>query len=103
MARKARALHVTGGKVYGYDNVEVLSPEGKRLHVVRKLNLEQAAVVRRIFEMCANGMGLTRIAKALNADDVPPPRHAEGWAPSAIREMLYRSLYKGELVWGKRQ
>src|SRR5216683_8338339 len=38
MARKARALQVTGGKVYGYDNVEVLSPEGRRLHVIRKIN-----------------------------------------------------------------
>jgi len=103
MARKARALHVTGGKVYGYDNVEVLSSEGKRLHVVRKINPEQADVVRRIFEMCASDMGLTRIAKTLNAEGVPPPRHANGWAPSAIREMLYRSLYKGELVWGKHQ
>jgi DNA invertase Pin-like site-specific DNA recombinase len=27
MARKAQARHVTGGKVYGYDNPEVLSPE----------------------------------------------------------------------------
>lgn len=48
-------------------------------------------------------MGLTRIAKTLNAEAVQPPRHADGWAPSAIREMLYRSLYKGELVWGKHQ
>jgi site-specific DNA recombinase len=103
MARKARALHVTGGKVYGYDNVEVLSSEGRRLHVLRRINLEQAAVVRRIFEMCASGLGLTRIAKALNADGVQPPRHAAGWAPSAIREMLYRPLYKGELIWGKHQ
>ena len=26
MLRKAKALHVTGGKVYGYDNVDVLAP-----------------------------------------------------------------------------
>src|SRR5262245_20958971 len=103
MARKARALHVTGGKVYGYDNVEILSLEGKRLHVIRRINPEQAAIVRRIFDMCAKGLGPTRIAKTLNADSVQPPRHADGWAPSAIREMLYRPLYKGEVVWGQRQ
>jgi site-specific DNA recombinase len=28
MARKARALHVTGGRVYGYDNVEVAGTDG---------------------------------------------------------------------------
>src|SRR6185295_16892767 len=38
MARKAKALHVTGGKVFGYDNVEVPTPEGKRSYVVRKVN-----------------------------------------------------------------
>ena len=103
MARKARSLQVTGGKVYGYDNVEVLSPEGRRLHVVRRINPQQAAVVSRIFEMCASGMGLTRIAKTLNAEGVQPPRHADGWAPSAVREMLYRPLYQGQLVWGKHQ
>jgi DNA invertase Pin-like site-specific DNA recombinase len=27
MVRKARALHFTGGKVYGYDNVNVPSPD----------------------------------------------------------------------------
>jgi DNA invertase Pin-like site-specific DNA recombinase len=38
MERKAKAGHVTGGKVYGYDNVEVLAEPGsdgqrKRLYV----------------------------------------------------------------------
>jgi site-specific DNA recombinase len=34
MARKARALHVTGGRTYGYDNVDVAGADGRRLHVV---------------------------------------------------------------------
>ena len=38
MLRKAKAGHVTGGKVYGYDNQEVLSAEGHRLHVLRVVN-----------------------------------------------------------------
>src|SRR5262245_24201492 len=67
MARKARALHVVGGKVYGYDNVEVLDASGHRQHVVRRVNPQQAPVVARIFTLCAEGMGFTRIAKALNA------------------------------------
>jgi site-specific DNA recombinase len=81
MARKARALHVTGGKVYGYDNVDVAGADGRRSHVVRRINEQQAAVVRRIFALCAEGDGFTRIAKRLNEDAVPPPRHARGWAP----------------------
>src|SRR5882724_9416280 len=59
LSRKARALHVTGGRVYGYDNVEVAGTDGQRLHVVRRVNEEQAAVVRRIFALSAEGQGFT--------------------------------------------
>ena len=71
MQRKARAGHVTGGRVFGYDNVEVLGADGQRSHVERRINDAEAAVVRRIFELCADGAGLTRIAKTLNADGAP--------------------------------
>jgi hypothetical protein len=61
-------------------------------------------VVRRIFQLCAAGKGLTRIAKALNAEGVPAPRSSTlGWAPTAIRAMLYRLLYRGQIVWNKTQ
>jgi site-specific DNA recombinase len=110
MLRKAKAGYVASGKVYGYDNVEMVSAapgtddRGTRLHVVRRVNEEQAAVVRRIFELCAGGKGFTRIAKALNQDGVTPPRgDGRGWAPTAVREMLYRPLYRGQIVWNKSQ
>ena len=104
LLRKARNGHVTGGKVYGYDNKAVTSSEGHRLHVVRVINEEQAAIVRRIFMLYADKeMGLTKIAKTLNGEGVAAPRHANGWAPSAIREMLYRPLYRGEIVWNELQ
>jgi Recombinase len=57
-------------------------------------------VVRRILELCATGLGVTRIAKAEHA---PPPRTAGGWAPAAVREMLNRPLYRGEVVWSRTQ
>jgi site-specific DNA recombinase len=107
MLRKAKNLYVTGGRVYGYDNKEILAetpgPDGRRQRVcvVRVINAEQAAIVRRIFQLCAGGKGLTRIAKTLNAERVAPSRQAKGWAPTAIREMLHRPLYKGEIVWNK--
>jgi DNA invertase Pin-like site-specific DNA recombinase len=105
MTRKAKAGHVTGGKVFGYDNVEVAGDGAdgtrRRLHVVRVINGEQADVVRRIFHLCATGLGLTRIAKTLNEEGVRPPRGMHGWAASAIREILYRPTYRGEIVWNK--
>jgi hypothetical protein len=36
------------------------------------VNPEQAAVVRRIFEMYALGLGLTKTAKTLNAERIAP-------------------------------
>jgi site-specific DNA recombinase len=102
MLRKAKALQVTGGKVYGYDNVEVLGAEGVRQSVTRQVNHEQAAIVRHIFELYTAGAGMLTIAHRLNEEGVKPPR-GRGWAPSGIREMLYRPLYRGELVWNRSQ
>src|SRR5262249_26678568 len=71
-----------------------------RAHVVREIHPEQAVVVSRIFQACAAGKGLVRIAKMLNTAGVPGPR-GRSWAPTAIREMLHRELYRGRVVWNK--
>ncbi len=105
LLRKARACHVTGGRVFGYDNVEILGPSGVRSHVERRINVGEAAVVRAIFERCARGEGLKGIAKGLNAEGVPTPRAQQGrprgWAPSSVRAVLHRVLYRGEIVWNR--
>lgn len=105
MQRKARAGHVCGGRVFGYDNVEVTGPGGQRSHVERRINDAEAAVVRRIFELCAGGAGLTRITKQLNAEGVPSPRSQQGrpraWVASSVREVLLRPLYRGEVQWNR--
>ena len=38
MQRKAKAGHVTGGRVFGYDNLEIAGDDGKRSHVERRIN-----------------------------------------------------------------
>jgi DNA invertase Pin-like site-specific DNA recombinase len=88
----------TGGRCFGYDNV----PEqgGVRL----RINPAEAGVVRRIFEMAADGGSLKGIARGLNLEGVPCPRPRAGkqyatWCPTAIREMLRRDLYAGRIVW----
>ncbi len=100
---KAKAGHVTGGKVFGYDNRDILSAEGIRQHVIRVINEGQAAIVRQIFKMFQERMGLSRIAKQLNNEQVSPPRGNSGWCPTAIREILLRPLYRGTIVWGELQ
>src|SRR5918993_679623 len=105
MLRKAKAGHVTGGRVFGYDNVDVTGPDGKRSHVVRRINEREAAIVRRIFELCAAGTGYTRIAKLLNHERAPCPRPQQsrpaGWAPTSVHAILRRRLYRGEVVWNQ--
>ena len=110
MARKARAGHVTGGRVFGYDNVDVMGePDAqgrrRRRHVERGINEAEADVVRRIFELSGSGLGMTRIAKLLNAEGTPAPRPQQGrpsgWVASSIRQILYRPLYRGKIVWNK--
>ncbi|MEP6935475.1 MAG: recombinase family protein, partial [Nitrospirota bacterium] len=105
MLRKAKAGYVTGCKVYGYDNVDIAGPCGERSHVVRKINVDEAKVVRRLFESYADGTyGLAGLAKALNAEGVPPPHGDQhGWCPTAIRDMLRRELYSGVVVWNRTQ
>lgn len=107
MLRRAKSLWVAGGKVSYDDNLDAFAetpgPDGRRQRVcvVRVITPEQAAVIRRIFRFCPEGKGIRRIAKALNAERVAPPRRARGWATTAIREMLHRSLYMGEILWNK--
>jgi len=100
--QRAAAGFVAGGNCFGYRN--------RRLgngRVVREIDEKEAAVVRRIFAFCAAGKGQRRIAKTLNDVGAPSPRPQQGrpggWAPSSVRSVLMRSLYKGQIEWGKSQ
>ena len=89
-----------GGRTFGYDTVPAEDGVGKTLVI----NQAEAPIVRRIFEMSAGGLSLKKIAMTLNRESVQPPRPRAGklhatWCPNAIREMLYRDLYMGRLVW----
>ena len=106
MLRLARGGYVTGGKVYGYDNVRAsvlgMGSGAHRPPARRVINPAQATVVHQIFERSAEGWGITRIAKDLNDAGVPPPRGgSQGWAPTAIREMLHNELYRGRAIWNR--
>jgi site-specific DNA recombinase len=95
-----RGLHA-GGRCYGYRNVPA---EGGGVKLV--IEAEEAAVVRRIFNLSADGMSLKSIAAELNRERVPPPRPRTtstqpSWCPTAIREMLRRELYVGRVIWNR--
>src|SRR5262249_1438905 len=92
-SKYAKAINVDG-KVYGYRNVG--DPKHRRREIVPK----EAAIVKRMFEMSADGYGLLRIAKMLTPRRIPSPP-GRGWASTGIREMLKRDLYRGVSVYGK--
>jgi site-specific DNA recombinase len=110
LARKARAAHVTGGRVFGYRNVDVFAGvdahgRPQRSHVTREIREDEAAVVQRIFDLCAAGYGVKRIAAQLNETAAPCPRaqrqRLDGWAASSVRTVLFRTLYRGVVTWNR--
>jgi site-specific DNA recombinase len=122
MRRRAQAGYSTGGAVYGYESFPVYQsgrkdPHGQPVpdHVDRRIVPEAARVIEGIFRMFAAGFGLTAIAKTLNGHPrrakesleyfggirPPSPRNGTGsWAGTAVREILRRKLYIGQVVWG---
>jgi len=106
LLRRARAGHVANGRVFGYRNQAVMSGE-QRAHVRRVVEPREADVIRRIFDMAADGQGVKRIAATLNAEGVlaPHPRRPgrpRAWAAGSVRDTLHRELYRGRYVWNRR-
>ena len=79
----------------------------KHSHVERRINDAEAAVVLRIFELTARRHGKTTITKVLNAEHALAPRAQQGrlrsWSPSSIHAILYRPLYRGQIVWNRKK
>lgn len=98
LRQRAERGMVVGGRCYGYRNVR--SADGVRYEV----EPDEAAVVRRVFRLAAEGASARTIAHELNADGVPSPRAgARGtgsWSTSQVYEMLRHVRYRGELRWG---
>jgi site-specific DNA recombinase len=105
-------LH-TGGRCFGYRNVPIedatrIDQHGRPLITGVRLAAreDQAAIVRRIFEMYAGGNSLQKIAKQLNAEKVISPQPQKGrisrsWCPSSIRTILRNERFRGQVIWGK--
>jgi DNA invertase Pin-like site-specific DNA recombinase len=102
----ARQKKPTGGRSYGYTNTD-----GERQIVPA-----EAAVIRRIFQMYADGMSPRAIAEQLNVERIPSPgsswnrtnRRKTGWAQSCIAGdakrgtgILNNRLYAGDVIWNR--
>jgi hypothetical protein len=92
-----------GGRAYGYRVVED-DPSGAG---ARRIEESEAAVVRRIFRLFADGRSPRAIARALNAEGLPGP-DGWPWQDTTIRGqaergtgILNNELYAGRLVWNR--
>lgn len=112
---RARNRKSCGGRAYGYISAQD-APSGDREN-----HEEQAQIVRRIFQMYADGASPRTIAAALNAEGIPSPgaswnrsserlnaKRKHGWVPAAIHGdrrrgtgILNNPMYIGELTWGR--
>jgi site-specific DNA recombinase len=107
-----RKLH-TGGRCFGYKSVPIEHQSERDSHgrsVICGVRLEvepqQAAIIRRIFSMYAEGRSLKFITKKLNEEGVQSPQPQKGrvsrsWCPSSVRTILHNPRYRGIVIWGK--
>jgi DNA invertase Pin-like site-specific DNA recombinase len=106
---KAKRGFVVGGRVFGYRNQHVFNGvdvHGNPLRVCtrRVIDPDEAAVVRKIFELYDSGLGLKSIAKHLTLERAVQPKSPHpslGWASATVRDILCRELYRGVVVWNR--
>jgi len=84
---------VPSGASFGYRN------GGKPGFLV--IDEVEATVIRRIFEMAAEGLPYRAIAAALVATDARGPRGREDWSPVTLAKILRQPLYVGRVVYGR--
>ena len=100
---------IPGGNSYGYTIVRRLLADGSVTTGERELEPEQAAAVRRIFQMYADGMTPRKIAATLNTEGVPSPRGGL-WNASTINGsrqrrngILNNELYTGTITYNRQR
>src|SRR5437867_7131315 len=117
-ARLAQKGLVTGGRKFGYKNVDVFRGEDEhgrplRSHVDRSVNEEERPAVLRAFQLHDQGLGLRAVAKQLNSDGAAAPKPFRrkpkdggaappaGWTCASVRALLRSEIYHGWIVWNE--
>lgn len=76
----------TTKKLYGYDIKNGML----------KINLNEATVIKHIFEMCTEGLSFRRISIYLNSID-----NSRNWTCGLLANLFRNPTYKGKRMWGK--
>ena len=106
---RAKAGSNPGGRCYGYETFHEIGADGKAIRGQRRINEDQAKVVRRIFRQYANNVSPRAIAQGLNDDGIPGPTGGQ-WTASTINGnkarhhgMLFNELYIGFQIYNRVQ
>ena len=107
-AKQKEGKFVGGRTPFGY----IQDPEDKN-HLV--INEEQASVVKRIFDMCLEGLSFYKIAKQLTHEGIKTPAQYYSfewknnynlkygqWHSKTIRDILTNQIYIGDMVQNRR-
>lgn len=92
MEKRAEQGNWNGGVVLGYDNVK------KQLVV----NEKEALIVKRIFELRADGKGYKYIAGLLNKEGYRS-KNGKLFSICTVKTILENETYIGKIKWGKRR
>lgn len=102
-AKKQSGIYVSANVPFGYEK----NPLDR--HTIR-INEEEAKVVRKIFQLAAEGYGVTEIARKLQEMQIKTPKQfREGrenkkeyrWHPATVWNILKNRVYIGEMTQGK--
>ena len=107
LAGRVRDGKSGGGRAYGYDVIKALDEAGNPIRGDQRVNEQEAAIVRRIFQEYVHGKSPRAIAITLNRENVAGPS-SKGWTPSTIignrkrgTGILNNQLYVGKRVWNR--
>jgi len=101
LQERARRGYASGPVPFGYCTVPVDPHDPDSLKRI-VIDDAAAAIVRQIFQLYADGHGVSAIAKRLNNAGALSPR-GRGWSPSKIWDLLRSTRYKGEWTHGERR
>ena len=105
---RVREGRAGGGISYGYVTANRIGADGQAMRGLRKIHPEHADIIRRIFQLYADGLSPRRIAALLNAEGIPGPSGG-AWTAAGINGdrrkgtgTLNNELYRGRLVFNRR-
>jgi site-specific DNA recombinase len=98
-AARRGSVNVLSGAPYGYRYVSGIEGAGAAQYNV---HLQQAAVVRRIFQWVgAERLSIGQVCKRLKNEGISSPRGKDYWDRSTVWGVLKNPAYKGQAAFGK--